>query len=84
MAVDKIDQSFIDRCRAVYQQCLPQLMADHQGKVIAIEPESGEYFLGETLDSASEQAQARRGTLDNSSALIREERERKEPRALPD
>ncbi len=28
--------------------------------------------------------QARRGTLDNSSALIREDRERKDPRALRD
>ena len=59
MASDTINQSFIDHCRTIYQQCLPQLMADHQGKVMAIEPESGEYFLGETLDSASELARAR-------------------------
>jgi hypothetical protein len=43
----------------MYQHLLPQLLAEHRGKVIAIEPESAEYFLGETLDSASEQALAR-------------------------
>jgi hypothetical protein len=35
------------------------LIADHRGKVVAIEPESAEYFLGDTLDSASEHALAR-------------------------
>ncbi|MGH8056590.1 MAG: hypothetical protein ACREOH_05060 [Candidatus Entotheonellia bacterium] len=54
-----VDQRFIDRCRALYRQLLPQLMADHRGKVIAIEPDSEEYFLGESLDDASEKAHAR-------------------------
>lgn len=58
-AKDMVDQSFIDRCRLIYQQLVPQLITTHKGKVIAIEPESAEYFLGETLDSASEQALAR-------------------------
>ena len=56
---DTVDQSFIDRCRVIYQQLLPQLITTHKGKVIAIEPNSAEYFLGETLDSASEKAFAR-------------------------
>jgi hypothetical protein len=54
-----VDQDFIARCRVIYEQLLPQLIVDHRGQVIAIEPESVEYFLGETLDSASEKALAR-------------------------
>ena len=56
---DTVDQSFIDCCRAIYWQLLPQLMVDHKGKVVAIEPDSAEYFLGETLDSASKKALVR-------------------------
>ena len=54
-----VDQDFVARCRVIYEQLLPQLIMDHRGQVIAIEPESAEYFLGETLDSASEKALAR-------------------------
>jgi hypothetical protein len=54
-----VDQDFIARCRVIYEQLLPQLIVDHRGQVIAIEPGSAEYFLGETLDSASEKALAR-------------------------
>ncbi len=59
MSQDTIEQDFMARCRAIYGQLLPRLIADYRGKVIAIEPESAEYFLGETLDSASEKALAR-------------------------
>jgi len=59
MSQDTAEQDFMARCRAIYGQLLPQLIADYRGKVIAIEPESAEYFLGETLDSASEKALAR-------------------------
>ena len=59
MSEDTVAQDFMARCRAIYGQLLPRLIADHRGKVIAIEPESAEYFLGETLDSASEKALAR-------------------------
>ena len=59
MSQETRDQGFVERCRTMYQHLLPQLLAEHRGKVIAIEPESAEYFLGETLDSASEQALAR-------------------------
>ncbi|MBM3224172.1 MAG: hypothetical protein FJZ47_10255 [Candidatus Tectomicrobia bacterium] len=55
---DRVDQHFIERCRLLYEQLLPQLLTTHQGQVIAIEPESAEYFLGETRDNTSEQALA--------------------------
>jgi len=59
MSEDTVAQDFMARCRAIYGQLLPRLIGDHRGKVSAIEPESAEYFLGETLDSASEKALAR-------------------------
>jgi hypothetical protein len=59
MPQETVDQAFIERCRAIYRQLLPALIAKHRGKVIAIEPESGEYVLGEDLDSASAKALAR-------------------------
>jgi len=59
MAQETVDQAFIDRCRAIYLRLLPALIAEHRGEVIAIEPESGEYFLGENLDTASAKALAR-------------------------
>jgi hypothetical protein len=59
MPQETVDQVFIERCRAIYRQLLPALIAKHRGKVIAIEPESGDYVLGEDLDSASAKALAR-------------------------
>jgi hypothetical protein len=59
MPKETVDQAFIERCRAIYRQLLPALIANHRGEVIAIEPESGEYFLGENFDSASANALAR-------------------------
>jgi hypothetical protein len=59
MLQETVDQAFIERCREIYRQLLPALIANHKGEVIAIEPESGDYFLGENLDSASANALAR-------------------------
>ncbi len=59
MPQETVDQAFIERCRAIYRQLLPALIAKHRGKVIAIEPETGDYVLGEDLDSVSAKALAR-------------------------
>jgi hypothetical protein len=59
MPKDTVDQAFIERCRVIYRQLLPALIAYHRGEVIAIEPESGDYVLGENLDAASAKALAR-------------------------
>lgn len=41
------------RARAYYDQALRvQLEAEHQDEFVAIEPVSGEYFLGRTLSEA--------------------------------
>lgn len=43
----------------VYQRLKPQLERQHEGKVIAIEPESGEYFLGADVLGALQKAEKR-------------------------
>ena len=39
------NDAFGQRCRAIFDQVSPQLMADHYGCSIHIEPDSGDYFI---------------------------------------
>jgi len=41
--------AYAERCRAIFNQVAPQLMADHYEWSIHIEPDSGDYFID--LDS---------------------------------
>jgi hypothetical protein len=53
-------QSVIDRAKQIYAERLQAtLEAHHLGRFVAIEPESGEYFLADTLDEAVRAARAR-------------------------
>jgi hypothetical protein len=53
-------RSVIDRAKQIYAERLQAaLEADHRGRFVAIEPESGEYFLADTLDGAVRAARAR-------------------------
>lgn len=53
-------QSVIDRAKQIYAERLQAtLEADHRGRFVAIEPESGDYFLADTLDAAVRAARAR-------------------------
>ena len=48
-----------DRARRIYDLRLrPALEADHTGRFVAVEPDSGDYFLADTLDAAAAAAQA--------------------------
>jgi hypothetical protein len=48
-----------DRARRIYDLRLrAALEADHTGRFVAIEPDSGDYFLADTLDAAAHAAQA--------------------------
>lgn len=48
-----------DRARIIYDQRLRvTLEADHFGRFVAIEPDSGDHFLADTLDAAADAAQA--------------------------
>ena len=39
---------------AIYQTLKERLEADHRGEIVAIEPESGDYFLGKDVVEATE------------------------------
>ena len=50
-------QRVADRAKRLYEEKLRQtLEKDHFGAFVCIEPESGEYFLGETFDDAVNKA----------------------------
>jgi hypothetical protein len=53
-------KSVIDRAKAVYASRLqPELEARHMNRFVAIEPDSGEYFLGVTFDEAVNSARTK-------------------------
>lgn len=53
-------QSVIDRAKRIYVERLQAaLESDHRGRFVAIEPESGEHFLADTLDGAVQAARAK-------------------------
>ena len=53
-------QSVIDRAKRLYaEQLQTGLEAQHLGRFVAIEPESGEWFLADTLDEVAIQARAK-------------------------
>lgn len=43
---------------AIYQTLKAQLEAEHRGEIVAIEPESGDYFLGKDVVEATEAGRA--------------------------
>src|SRR4051812_14869879 len=48
-----------DRARHIYDQRLRAVLeADHPGRFVAVEPDSGDHFLADTLDAAAAAAQA--------------------------
>ena len=50
----------IDRAKRLYADHLQsELESQHAGRFVAIEPESGEYFLGDTFDEAVKSARAK-------------------------
>ena len=52
-------QDRADRARRLYDQRLrAALEAEHAGRFVAVEPDSGDYFLADTLDAAADAAQA--------------------------
>lgn len=53
-------KSVIDRAKRIYaDQLQSALERQHLNRFVAIEPESGEYFLGDTLDEAVKSAKAK-------------------------
>ena len=53
-------RSVIDRAKQIYaNQLKSELESQHMDRFVAIEPESGEYFLGDTFDEAVKSARTK-------------------------
>ena len=52
-------EEFITKGKAVYDRLKDNLESAHEGEIVAIHPESGEHFLGKTLNEADEKAFAK-------------------------
>jgi hypothetical protein len=48
-----------EKARSIYEKIRDKLEAEHMGEVVAIDVESGDYFLGKTGLEAARQAKAR-------------------------
>lgn len=56
MTQQEVD-SFIARAEAIYDSRLKAILEpDHEHSFVAIEPDSGDYFLGKTLSEAAQAA----------------------------
>jgi hypothetical protein len=53
-------KSVIERAKQIYaDQLQTDLESQHMDRFVAIEPESGDYFLGDTFDAAVKSARAK-------------------------
>ena len=53
-------RAVIERAKRIYAEQLQTVLeSQHRNRFVAIEPESGEYFLGDTFDEAVKSAQAK-------------------------
>ena len=53
-------KSVIERAKRIYDEQLRAVLEpEHRNRFVAIEPESGEYFLGDTFDEAVRSARAK-------------------------
>jgi hypothetical protein len=60
MMVSAETKSVIARAKEIYRQQLQEpLEAHHKDRFVAIEPDSGDYFLADTFDEAVKQARSR-------------------------
>jgi hypothetical protein len=47
---------FHKRCRAIFERVCPELIKEHYGWYIAVEPDSGDYFIDKDIEVASRKA----------------------------
>ena len=48
------DEEFDRRCRAIFERVRPSLIQEHYGWYIAVEPDSGDYFIDVDKEVASQ------------------------------
>jgi hypothetical protein len=51
-----MNDEFTERCDAIFDRIKANLEQSHRNEFVAIEPDSGEHFLGPTLSEASSAA----------------------------
>jgi len=51
-------RTVIQRAKQLYEQYRQSLEVEHRNRFVAIEPESGEYFLGDSFDDAVQAARS--------------------------
>jgi hypothetical protein len=56
--ISKDTKTVIDRAKRIYEQMRTTLEAEHRDRFVAIEPESGDYFLADSFDSAVRSARS--------------------------
>ena len=49
-------REFGEKGKQIYERIRPVLEPEYRGKIVAIEPESGDYFIGDTISEAGEKA----------------------------
>lgn len=59
MMDQKTKEAFEAKGRLVYEKIKAQLEKNSPGEIVAIEPESGDYFVGKTLGQANDLAFAK-------------------------
>jgi hypothetical protein len=52
-------EEFVTKGKAVYDRLRGDLEPAHEGEIVAIHPDTGEHFLGKTLNEADEKAFAK-------------------------
>ncbi|MFN6153005.1 hypothetical protein [Anabaena sp. AL09] len=50
------DEQFYQRCWAIFERVRPELIKEHYNWYIAVEPDSGDHFIDENKEVASQQA----------------------------
>ncbi|WP_414561908.1 MULTISPECIES: hypothetical protein [unclassified Anabaena] len=50
------EDDFDQRCQAIFEQVRPDFIQEHYGWYIAVEPNSGDYFIDQDKEAASQKA----------------------------
>ncbi len=50
------NEAFHKRCRIIFERVRPNLIEEHYGWYIAVEPDSGDYFIDADKEAASQKA----------------------------
>ena len=57
--ISELTKSVIKRAKRIYTEHCEHWEAEHRNQFVAIEPESGEYFFGDSFDTAVRAARSK-------------------------